>query len=87
MPREAKKQTNLIKPEKAPATKSTVGYNYCLSPRTTPSFAKQRLANKQHRRRRLETKFNFTTINKGTGIETDSKALFDYAIKFENTRI
>jgi len=41
---EAKKQTNSMKPEKAPAPKGTAGYNYCLSPRTTPSIVKRRLA-------------------------------------------
>jgi len=56
MTREAKKQTNSMKPEKTPATKSTTGYNYCLSPRTTPSHVKQRLANKQHRRSQKENK-------------------------------
>jgi len=54
MTREAKKQTNSMKPRKAPVTKSTAGYNYCLSPRTTSSYVKQRLANKQHRRSRKE---------------------------------
>jgi len=53
---EAKKQTDSKKPEKAPVTKSTTGYNYCLSPRTTPSFAKRRLANKRHRRSKQENK-------------------------------
>jgi len=33
-----------------------------------------------------KTKLNFSTTNKGTKIETDFKTLFDYAIKFENTR-
>jgi len=33
-----------------------------------------------------KTKFNLSTTNKGTEIETDLKALFDYAIKFENAR-
>jgi len=33
-----------------------------------------------------KTKFNLSTINKGTKIENDLKTLFDYAIKFENTR-
>jgi len=33
------------------------------------------------------TKFNLSTTNKGTEIETDLKKLFDYAIQFENTRI
>jgi len=56
MTKEAKKQTNSMKPEKAPATKSTTGYNYCMSPRTTPSNVKRRLANKQHRRSQQENK-------------------------------
>jgi len=37
-----------------------------------------------------KTKFNLTTTNttnKGTKIETDLNTLFDYVIKFENTRI
>jgi len=51
MTREAKKQANLMKPEKAPVTKSTAGYNYCLPQRTTPSYVKRRLANKQHWKR------------------------------------
>jgi len=54
MIREAKKQTNSLKSEMAPATKSKAGYNYCLSQRTTPSYVKQRLANKQHRRSQKE---------------------------------
>jgi len=33
-----------------------------------------------------KTKFNFSTTNKGTEIKTDLITLFDYAIKFENTR-
>jgi len=33
-----------------------------------------------------KTIFNLGTTNKGTEIETDLKALFDYATKFENTR-
>jgi len=33
-----------------------------------------------------KTKFNLTTTNKGTEIESGIKTLFDYAIKFENTR-
>jgi len=33
-----------------------------------------------------ETILNLTTTNKGTEIETGVKTLFDYAIKFENTR-
>jgi len=33
-----------------------------------------------------KTKFNLATTNKGTKIETGIKILFDYAIKFENTR-
>jgi len=72
-----------MKSKKASVTKSTAGYNYCLSPRTTPSFAKRRLANIQAKKK---TKFNLGTTNKGTEIETGIKTLFDYAIKFENTR-
>jgi len=56
MARKAKKQANLIKPEKAPVTKCTAGYNYCLSPRTTSNFVKQRQANKQHSRSQKENK-------------------------------
>jgi len=56
MLKETHKQTNSMKQEKAPVTKSTTGYNYCLSPRTTPSYVKQRLANKQHRRSQKENK-------------------------------
>jgi len=33
-----------------------------------------------------KNKLNFSTTNKGTKIKTDLKTLFDYAIKFENTR-
>jgi len=33
-----------------------------------------------------KTKFNLSTINKGTEIKTDLKILFDYAFLFENTR-
>jgi len=77
-----------LKLGQTPATKSKAGYNYCLSQRTTPSFVKRRHANKQHRRSRKEkkTKFNLSTTNKGTKIETGLITLFDYAIKFENTR-
>jgi len=66
-----------LKLEHAPATKSTAGYNYCLSPRTTPSYVKRRFPDKQHRRRRLENKIQPTTTNKGTEIETDLITLFD----------
>jgi len=33
-----------------------------------------------------KTIFNLSTTNKDTEIETGIKTLFDYAIKFENTR-
>jgi len=33
-----------------------------------------------------KTKFNLSTINKGTLIETGIKTLFDYVVKLENTR-
>jgi len=45
-----------MKPEKTPATKSTAGYNYCLSTRTMTSYVKQRPANKQHRKSQKENK-------------------------------
>jgi len=62
MTRKAKKQITSLKLEHAPATKNTAGYNYCLSPRTTPSYIKQRLANKQRTGEAVKkTKFNLTT--------------------------
>jgi len=33
-----------------------------------------------------KTKFNLSTTNKGTKIETDLITMIDHAIKFENTR-
>jgi len=56
MLKETHKKFTSLKLEHAPATKSTAGYNYYLSPRTTPSSVKQRLANKQHRRSPKESK-------------------------------
>jgi len=79
MTREAKKQANLIKPEKTPATKSKVGDNYYLSPSEDLQINSTGEVD-------MKTKFNLSTTNKGTEIETGIKTRFDCAIKFENTR-
>jgi len=73
MLKETHKQIYFAKAEHAPATKSTAGYNYCLSPRTTPSYVKQRLANNSTGEAEKKTKLSLSTTNKGTKIKTDFK--------------
>jgi len=69
MTREAKKQINALKPEIAPVTKSTAGYNYYLSPRTTSNLLSKDKPINSTGEVDMKTKFNLSTTNKGTKLK------------------
>ena len=69
MLKETHKKIYSLKLEHAPATKSTVDYNYYLSPRPHPVLLNEDLPINSTGEAEKKTKFNLSTTNKGTELK------------------